>query len=74
MESHDRSKKSFERKDHLPSAGKSKVRDTSKSDDESGDWSHDHDPEIHGSEQPTGQPSDHKQPEDNSSDSDDSKA
>ena len=63
MESHDRSKKSYERKDHLPSAGKSKGRDISESEIESGERRDNHEPEIGGSGEPTGQPADHKSPQ-----------
>mgnify|MGYP003612066210 CR=1 FL=1 len=62
MESNDRSKKSFERKDHQPSAGKSKGREISESELESGERFDDHEPQIGGSGEPTGQPADHKSP------------
>ena len=60
MESHDRSKKSFERKDRQPSAGKSGGRSTRKPSGQSGERSYDRKPKSDGSGQRSGRPSDRK--------------
>ena len=69
MESHDRSKKSFERKDRQPSAGKSSGRPTRKSTGASGERSYDRKPKPDGSGQRSGRPSDRKPREGGSSSS-----
>lgn len=60
MESHDRSKRSFERKDHQPSASRGSGRPTRKPAGESGERSYDRKPKTDGSGQRSGRPSDRK--------------